>query len=154
MTHRQAFLSFHVMTYQRSSRGPCFNFGGTLGAYGEFELWPRRLGFDLNAEVPLCGPKSCVLKISLVASIFLTSFSAMMGLPTADTQGAPQTVEIARVNLQKVPAGFRASKVIGSSVFDDANENVGKVDDLLVNPQGGAAFAGTRYAEESQIIEE
>jgi sporulation protein YlmC with PRC-barrel domain len=60
---------------------------------------------------------------------------------TARAQGVPQTVDIAKVNVQKVPAGFRASKIIGSSVFDDANENIGKVDDLLVNPQGGPSFA-------------
>jgi hypothetical protein len=55
-------------------------------------------------------------------------------------QGVPQNVEIAHTNVQTLPAGFRASKVIGSSVLDDANENIGKVDDLLVT-QGGPAFA-------------
>ena len=42
-------------------------------------------------------------------------------------QGVPQSVDIARVNVQRLPAGYRASKVIGSSVLNDANEFIGKV---------------------------
>ena len=38
--------------------------------------------------------------------------------------------------LQKVAAGYRASKVIGSSVVNDANETIGKIDDLLVTRDG------------------
>ena len=36
---------------------------------------------------------------------------------TVKAQGVPQTVEIAKVDVQKVAAGYRASKVIGSSVL-------------------------------------
>ena len=45
-------------------------------------------------------------------------------------QGVPQTVDIAKVNVQKLPAGYRASKIIGSSVVNDGNELIGKIDDL------------------------
>ena len=54
----------------------------------------------------------------------------------ANAQGVPQTVEIAKVDVQKVAAGYRASKVIGSSVLNDANETIGKIDDLLVTRDG------------------
>ena len=37
----------------------------------------------------------------------------------AGAQVAPQTVELAKVNVQKLAAGYRASKVIGSSVTND-----------------------------------
>lgn len=53
-------------------------------------------------------------------------------IPHAKAQGAPQSVEIAKVDLQTVAAGYRASKVIGSSVVNDGNETIGKIDDLLV----------------------
>ena len=56
-------------------------------------------------------------------------------------QGVPQSVDIARVNVQRLPAGYRASKVIGSSVLNDANESIGKVDDLLVSGDGKPPFA-------------
>ncbi|MGE5505086.1 MAG: PRC-barrel domain-containing protein [Actinomycetota bacterium] len=49
-------------------------------------------------------------------------------------QGEPQTVRIEHVDVQKVAAGFRASKIVGSSVVNDTNETIGKVDDLLVEP--------------------
>jgi hypothetical protein len=51
----------------------------------------------------------------------------------AEAQVAPQTVELAKVNVQKLAAGYRVSKVIGTSVTNDANETIGKIDDLLVS---------------------
>jgi hypothetical protein len=66
-----------------------------------------------------------------------------MGLfiPNAKAQGTPQSVEIAKVDLQTVAAGYRASKVIGSSVLNDANETIGKIDDLLVTRDGKEPYA-------------
>ena len=58
----------------------------------------------------------------------------------AAAQGASQTVDIAKVNVQKLPAGYRASKVIGSDVLNDANQSIGKIDDLLVSSDGTAPF--------------
>jgi hypothetical protein len=55
---------------------------------------------------------------------------------SAGAQGVPQSVEIAKVDVQKVAAGYRASKVIGNSVLNDANETIGKIDDLLVTRDG------------------
>jgi hypothetical protein len=59
----------------------------------------------------------------------------------ARSQVAPQTVELAKVNVQKLAAGYRASKVIGTSVVNDANETIGKIDDLLVSADGKEPFA-------------
>ena len=58
----------------------------------------------------------------------------------AAAQGASQTVDVAKVNVQKLPAGYRASKVIGSDVLNDANQSIGKIDDLLVSSDGTAPF--------------
>jgi sporulation protein YlmC with PRC-barrel domain len=54
---------------------------------------------------------------------------------------APQTIEIAKVDVQMLQAGYRASKVIGTNVVNGANENIGKVDDLLVSPDGKTPYA-------------
>ena len=66
--------------------------------------------------------------------------SAMMGVAVlsgpAGAQGVPQSVDIVKVDVQKVAAGYRASKVIGNSVLNDANETIGKIDDLLVTRDG------------------
>ena len=59
----------------------------------------------------------------------------------AKAQGVRQTVEIAKVDVQKVAGGYRASKVIGSNVLNDANETIGKIDDLLVTRDGKEPYA-------------
>lgn len=59
----------------------------------------------------------------------------------AGAQGVPQTVEIAKVDVQKLAAGYRASKIIGSSVYNADDETIGKIDDLLVSPDGKEPFA-------------
>jgi hypothetical protein len=59
----------------------------------------------------------------------------------ANAQGVPQSVEITKVDVQKVAAGYRASKVIGSSVVNEANQTIGKIDDLLVTRDGKEPYA-------------
>jgi hypothetical protein len=58
-----------------------------------------------------------------------------------NAQGVPQTVEIAKVDVQTVAAGYRASKVIGSGITNEANETIGKIDDLLVTRNGKDPYA-------------
>jgi hypothetical protein len=59
----------------------------------------------------------------------------------AAAQVAPQTVELAKVNVQKLAAGYRASKAIGGSVVNSDNETIGKIDDLLVSSDGKDPYA-------------
>ena len=78
-------------------------------------------------------------KAMIIASAALASVVLLSG--GAGAQGTSQTVDIAKVDVQTLPAGYRASKVIGSSVLNDANETIGKIDDVLVSPDGKAPFA-------------
>jgi PRC-barrel domain protein len=78
-------------------------------------------------------------KMIAIVSAALASIVLLSG--PAGAQGTTQTVEVAKVDLQKLPAGYRASKVIGSSVLNDANESIGKIDDLLVSTDGKAPYA-------------
>jgi hypothetical protein len=80
-----------------------------------------------------------VKKTITVVSAALASMILLSG--PAGAQGATQTVEVAKVDVQKLSAGYRASKVIGSSVLNDANEAIGKIDDLLVSTDGKAPYA-------------
>jgi PRC-barrel domain len=73
-------------------------------------------------------------KTILLVSAVITGAS-FLSMP-AKAQGIPQTVEITKVDVQQVAAGYRASKVIGNSVLNDANETIGKIDDLLVTRDG------------------
>lgn len=56
-------------------------------------------------------------------------------------QGAPQTVQLAKVDVVKVSTGYRASKVIGSSVVNEANDTVGKIDDIIIGDDGKSPYA-------------
>jgi PRC-barrel domain protein len=78
-------------------------------------------------------------KLIIVASVAIIGAALVFG--RAEAQVAPQTVEIAKVDVTKLAAGYRASKVAGSSVINDANETIGKIDDLLVSPDGKEPFA-------------
>jgi sporulation protein YlmC with PRC-barrel domain len=56
-------------------------------------------------------------------------------------QGAPQTVQLVKGDVVKLSTGYRASKVLGSSVVNDAGDTVGKIDEIIVGPDGRAPFA-------------
>ena len=73
-------------------------------------------------------------KAMLLASAAIIGVSVLA--THANAQGVSQSVEITKVDVQRVAAGYRASKVIGSSVANDANETIGKIDDLLVTRDG------------------
>lgn len=61
--------------------------------------------------------------------------------PPAAAQGKPQTVAIAKIDPQSLATGYRTSKVVGSTVVNEANETVGTVDDLIVTPAEKVPFA-------------
>ena len=73
-------------------------------------------------------------KAMLLASAAIIGVSVLA--THANAQGVSQSVEITKVDVQRVAAGYRASKVIGSSVANDANETIRKIDDLLVTRDG------------------
>ena len=56
-------------------------------------------------------------------------------------QGTPQTAAIMKVDPQTVATGYRTSKVVGSTVVNEANETVGTIDDLIVTPSEKVPFA-------------
>jgi hypothetical protein len=70
----------------------------------------------------------------MMKKTMLLASAAMIGVgffaAQAKAQGVPQIVELAKVD---VSAGYRSSKVVGRSVVNDANETIGKIDDLNVN---------------------
>jgi hypothetical protein len=59
----------------------------------------------------------------------------------AQAQGTPQTVELVKVDVQTLGGGYRASKVIGSSVLNDAQETIGQIEEILVSSNGKQPFA-------------
>ena len=91
---------------------------------------------------------------------------AALGGP-AFSQGAPQTVTLMKIDPATLATGYRTSKVVGSPVYNEANETVGTIDDLIVTPNDTVPFAvlsvggflgmGTRYvavsSKELQVLD-
>jgi len=59
----------------------------------------------------------------------------------AFAQGAPQTVTLMKVDPASLATGYRTSKVVGSTVVNEANETVGTINDLIVTPTEKVPFA-------------
>jgi sporulation protein YlmC with PRC-barrel domain len=92
-----------------------------------------------------------VRPIRILSAVAVT----MMLGAQAFAQGAPQTAGVMKVDPATVATGYRVSKVVGSTVVNEANETVGTVDDLIVTPNevvpfavlsvGGFLGLGTKY---------
>jgi hypothetical protein len=77
-------------------------------------------------------------------SIALMVGAALIAAPISEpalSQGTPQTVTIMKVDPSSLTTGYRTSKVVGSTVVNEANENVGTIDDLIVTPSEKVPFA-------------
>ncbi|WP_454918622.1 PRC-barrel domain-containing protein [Xanthobacter sediminis] len=53
----------------------------------------------------------------------------------------PQTLSLAKVDPASLATGYRTSKVVGSTVLNEAKEKVGTIDDLIVTPNDKVPFA-------------
>lgn len=73
------------------------------------------------------------------------SLALLLGLlpnaPILLAQGAPQSVTEVRVDVAKVDAGYRASKMSGSTVYNSTKEKIGTVDDLILGPPDWVPYA-------------
>ena len=78
-------------------------------------------------------------QMMVLASAALIGVALLSG--GAEAQGTPQTVDLVKVDVQTLAAGYRASKVIGSHVVNDANETIGEINDLLVSLDGKQPYA-------------
>ena len=68
------------------------------------------------------------------------AIAATLSLP-ALAQGAPQTLEMMKAVPASQTTGYRTSKVVGSTVYNDANVEVGTIDDLIVTPADKVTYA-------------
>lgn len=84
------------------------------------------------------------MKHAMTAALMAALLAGPLVLATAApaaAQGLPQTVGLAKVDPQTVATGYRGSRIIGASVVNDANDSIGKVDDILISADGTAPFA-------------
>lgn len=76
--------------------------------------------------------------ITLLAGV--ACLATLLGGP-AFSQGSPQTVTLMKVDPASLATGYRTSKLVGSTVVNEANETVGTIDDLIVTPTEKVPFA-------------
>ena len=74
--------------------------------------------------------KNSALMLASLALIGTASFAAT----SYATDIVPQTIVPIRVDVAKLSSGYRASKIIGTSVTNHDNDTIGKIDDLIVDP--------------------
>jgi hypothetical protein len=79
------------------------------------------------------------MRVALVTAAFAAATAFAMPMLVV-AQGAPQTVQLTKVDVVKVATGFRASKVIGATVVNEANDTVGKIDDIIIGQDGKSPF--------------
>jgi PRC-barrel domain len=94
---------------------------------------PRRFWYPINRK-----ERPVTRSITFLASAAL--LAASMSGPVF-SQGAPQTVALMKVDPASLATGYRTSKVVGSTVVNEANETVGTIDDLIVTPGEKVPFA-------------
>ena len=61
---------------------------------------------------------------------------ALFGLSLVVTNSTPalsQGVQLVKVDVSVVGKGYRAGKLIGSSIINDKNESIGKIDDIIID---------------------
>ena len=78
--------------------------------------------------------KSILLATAAVLGVVLVSGGV-------SAQGQPQMVELVKLDMQKLAAGHRASKVIGNNVLNDDQETIGEIEELLVSSDGKQPYA-------------
>jgi sporulation protein YlmC with PRC-barrel domain len=90
-------------------------------------------GHSRSRRVPV------IMRVIFLA-IAVAAATAIAAPVLVQAQGTPQTVQLTKVDVVKVATGFRASKVIGSTVVNEAGDTVGKVDDIIIGENGKAPF--------------
>ena len=82
------------------------------------------------------------MKKTLLASA--TALALVLGAGTPAVHAADiktQNIALVQVDIAKVQSGYRASKLIGTSVRNDNKDAIGKVNDLLVSSNDKVLYA-------------
>jgi hypothetical protein len=80
--------------------------------------------------------------VALIAAVAIATAGLVGGFAAPVlSQGSQQTVSLMRVDVKPLASGFRTTKILGGDVVNDANEKIGKIDDLIVTENERVPFA-------------
>ncbi|MBC7638018.1 MAG: PRC-barrel domain-containing protein [Acetobacteraceae bacterium] len=77
---------------------------------------------------------------TIFRAVCIASLATGIATP-ALSQGTPQTLSMMRIDPASLATGYRSSKLVGSKVYNDGNEAVGTIDDLIVTPNDRVPYA-------------
>ncbi|GEM_PF-549256 len=116
------------------------------GNEAEYEDQEPPDGTTLNL-VPTDARRTAKLlrESALIKKTAAFGWAALLGIfanmPAVSAQGSPQSVTEVRVDVAKVDAGYRASKMSGSTVYNSKKEKIGMIDDLILGPPDWVPYA-------------
>lgn len=94
----------------------------------DFERRGRNAAAALAPVFPHAWVPFQIARLFLATAIFL-----VLMLCLEPRFALSQGTQLVKVDVTIVAKGYRASKLIGSSVTNDKNENVGKIDDIIID---------------------
>ena len=81
-----------------------------------------------------------VVEATIIALVLTATAFATVMLSPAWSQGAPQTMGLVKIDPSTLATGYRASKIVGSEVYNGADESVGTVDDVIISNDGKVPY--------------
>jgi sporulation protein YlmC with PRC-barrel domain len=81
------------------------------------------------------------LAMTFTLATALLGSAAIAQTPTQQRSGSTGEAAIVRVDVARVALGQRASKIVGATVVNSSDESIGKIDDLVVNPDDKVTYA-------------
>jgi sporulation protein YlmC with PRC-barrel domain len=81
------------------------------------------------------------LAMTFTLATALLGSAAIAQTPTQQRSGSTGEAAIVRVDVARVALGQRASKIVGATVVNSNDESIGKIDDLVVNPDDKVTYA-------------
>ena len=95
---------------------------------------------QLRIVQPSTRTEGQIMKYPIPLTISAAVLLLSLGNP-ASAQGTPQTLSMTKTDPSTLATGYRASRVVGAVVVNEANETVGKIDDLIVTPTETVPYA-------------
>jgi sporulation protein YlmC with PRC-barrel domain len=76
------------------------------------------------------------------AAALAIAAGCVLSLPAvALAQGAPQSIAVQQMATVQSGTGYRASKLVGSDVYDKSGSKIGAIDDIVLESPNEGAFA-------------
>ena len=78
-----------------------------------------------------------IMLLIAILGLMLTATAGDAGAPVAGVVTLGTTMEVT----QAIAVGHRASKLIGAPVYNEQEERIGSIDDLIISPDRAVSFA-------------